>query len=36
MIAVLFEARTQPEHQARYLELAAQLKSQLTRLPGFI
>ncbi|WP_337024415.1 MULTISPECIES: antibiotic biosynthesis monooxygenase family protein [unclassified Pantoea] len=36
MIAVLFEARTQPEHQARYLELAAQLKSQLTHLPGFI
>ncbi|MBK0097303.1 antibiotic biosynthesis monooxygenase [Erwinia sp. S63] len=36
MIAVLFEARTQPEQHARYLELAAQLKSQLSNLPGFI
>jgi heme-degrading monooxygenase HmoA len=36
MIAVLFEACTQPEHQARYHELALQLKFQLSELPGFI
>lgn len=36
MIAVLFEADAVPEKQARYLELAAQLKPLLTDIDGFI
>ncbi|MGK9172525.1 antibiotic biosynthesis monooxygenase [Yokenella regensburgei] len=36
MIAVLFEAEAIVEKQARYLELAAQLKPLLNRIDGFI
>lgn len=36
MIAVLFEARAQPAHQARYLQLAAELKPVLADIDGFI
>ncbi|HCN95610.1 MAG: antibiotic biosynthesis monooxygenase [Leclercia adecarboxylata] len=36
MIAVLFEARAQPAHQARYLQLAAELKPLLADIDGFI
>ncbi len=36
MIAVLFEARAQPVHQARYLQLAAGLKPLLADIDGFI
>ena len=36
MIAVLFEARAQPAHQARYLQLAAGLKPLLADIDGFI
>ena len=36
MIAVLFEAQTAPAHQARYLQLAAELKPLLADIDGFI
>lgn len=36
MIAVLFEAEAHPEHQARYLQLAADLKPLLLQMDGFI
>lgn len=36
MIAVLFEAHARPEHQARYLQLAAELKPLLAQFDGFI
>lgn len=36
MIAVLFEAQARPEHQARYLQLAAELKPLLAQIEGFI
>ncbi|MEX3019726.1 antibiotic biosynthesis monooxygenase [Kluyvera sp. STS39-E] len=36
MIAVIFEAITQPEQQSRYLELAAELKPELSHVAGFI
>lgn len=36
MIAVLFEAQAVAEKQARYLELAAQLKPLLSDIDGFI
>jgi heme-degrading monooxygenase HmoA len=36
MIAVLFEAKADPEHQARYLQLAAELKPLLADIDGFI
>lgn len=36
MIAVLFEAHARPEHQARYLQLAAELKPLLAQVDGFI
>lgn len=36
MIAVLFEAEIHPEHQARYLQLAVDLKPLLADIPGFI
>lgn len=36
MIAVLFEANAVAEKQARYLELAAQLRSELDNVEGFI
>lgn len=36
MIAVLFEADAVPAKQARYLELAAQLKPLLNEVDGFI
>lgn len=36
MIAVLFEAQAAPAHQARYLQLAAELKPLLADIDGFI
>ncbi|CAM3791787.1 Antibiotic biosynthesis monooxygenase [Vibrio aerogenes CECT 7868] len=36
MIAVLFEAKAVPEKQARYFDLAAQLKPLLSDVDGFI
>ncbi|NQD62148.1 antibiotic biosynthesis monooxygenase [Enterobacter sp. CM29] len=36
MIAVLFEAKAEPHHQARYLQLAAELKPLLADIDGFI
>lgn len=36
MIAVLFEAEIHPERQARYLQLATDLKPLLADIPGFI
>ncbi|MHA1183714.1 antibiotic biosynthesis monooxygenase family protein [Enterobacter ludwigii] len=36
MIAVLFEAQAAPAHQARYLQLAAELKALLADIDGFI
>ena len=36
MIAVLFEAKAEPHHQARYLQLAAELKHLLADIDGFI
>ncbi|WP_431139629.1 antibiotic biosynthesis monooxygenase family protein [Enterobacter mori] len=36
MIAVLFEAKAEPHHQARYLLLAAELKPLLADIDGFI
>ncbi|WP_220711023.1 antibiotic biosynthesis monooxygenase family protein [Enterobacter cancerogenus] len=36
MIAVLFEAKADPAHQARYLQLAATLKPLLADVDGFI
>ena len=36
MIAVLFEAKANPVHQARYLQLAAELKPLLAGIDGFI
>lgn len=36
MIAVIFEADTVPAKQARYLELAAELKPLLADIAGFI
>lgn len=36
MIAVIFEARARPDHQARYLQLAAELKPLLADVDGFI
>ncbi|MFS7180598.1 antibiotic biosynthesis monooxygenase [Serratia proteamaculans] len=36
MIAVLFEADAVPEHQARYFQLAAELKPLLAEIDGFI
>ena len=36
MIAVLFEAEARPEHQMRYLQLAADLKPLLMQNSGFI
>ena len=35
MIAVLFEAKAEPHHQARYLQLAAELKPLLADIDGF-
>ncbi len=34
MIAVLFEAKAAPAHQARYLQLAAELKPLLADIDG--
>lgn len=36
MIAVIFEAKAQPQAQERYLQLAAELKPLLSDIPGFI
>ncbi|EML9493541.1 antibiotic biosynthesis monooxygenase [Enterobacter ludwigii] len=36
MIAVLFEAQAAPAHQARYLQLAAELNPLLADIDGFI
>lgn len=36
MIAVLFEANPIPEQQSRYFQLAAELKSELLNIKGFI
>ncbi|MEE9954475.1 antibiotic biosynthesis monooxygenase [Enterobacter quasihormaechei] len=36
MIAVIFEAKAAPAHQARYLQLAAELKPLLADVDGFI
>lgn len=36
MIAVLFEAQAAPAYQARYLQLAAELKPLLADIDGFI
>lgn len=36
MIAVLFEAEAHPEHQMRYLQLAADLSPLLKDIDGFI
>lgn len=36
MIAVLFEAEAHPEHQMRYLQLAADLKPLLMQNSGFL
>ncbi|AVV37872.1 MULTISPECIES: antibiotic biosynthesis monooxygenase family protein [Pantoea] len=36
MIAVLFEAEARPEHQMRYLQLAADLSPLLKDIDGFI
>lgn len=36
MIAVLFEAKAAPAHQARYLQFAAELKPLLADIDGFI
>lgn len=36
MIAVLFEAHAVAERQARYLELAAELRRELEKIEGFI
>lgn len=36
MIAVIFEAKAEPAHQARYLQLAAELKPLLADIDGFI
>ena len=35
MIAVLFEADAVPEHQARYFQLAAELKPLLAEIDGY-
>ncbi|RAV24769.1 antibiotic biosynthesis monooxygenase, partial [Staphylococcus warneri] len=36
MIAVLFEAKAEPAYQARYMQLAAELKPLLADIDGFI
>ncbi|HBC0585795.1 TPA: antibiotic biosynthesis monooxygenase [Enterobacter cloacae] len=36
MIAVIFEAKAAPSHQARYLQLAAELKPLQADIDGFI
>jgi heme-degrading monooxygenase HmoA len=36
MIAVIFEVRPHPEHRAGYLDWAAELKSELVKMDGFI
>ncbi|AJQ93394.1 antibiotic biosynthesis monooxygenase family protein [Gynuella sunshinyii] len=36
MIAVLFEARLQPDQQQRYLQLAEQLTPLLDKIDGFV
>lgn len=36
MIAVLFEANAVPEHQARYFQLAGELRAELENVQGFI
>lgn len=36
MIAVLFEADAVPKHQARYLQLAGELRPELDNVKGFI
>ena len=36
MITVLFEADARPEHQQRYLQLAAELRPELDAIQGFI
>ena len=36
MIAVIFEAKAEPAYQARYLQLAAELKPLLADIDGFI
>ena len=36
MIAVIFEVWPEPEHRAGYLDWAAQLKSELVKMDGFI
>ncbi len=36
MIAVVFEVWPEPEHKGAYLDIAAQLKSELEQIEGFI
>lgn len=36
MIAVLFEADAVPKHQAKYLQLAGELRPELDNVKGFI
>ncbi len=36
MIAVIFEVWPEPEHKGAYLDIAAQLKSELEQIDGFI
>ena len=36
MIAVIFEAKAAPAHQARYLQLAAELKPLLADIEGLL
>ncbi len=36
MIAVIFEVWPEPEHKGAYLDIAAQLKSELEQIEGFI
>lgn len=36
MIAVIFEVEPHPEHKARYLDIAAELKPELETIEGFL
>lgn len=36
MIAVIFEVMPYPEHKSAYLKIAAQLKSELEQIEGFV
>lgn len=36
MITVIFEVEPHPDHKAEYLDIAATLKPELEKIPGFI